>query len=74
MFTKEPVLKMFQPEFLIQVETDVSDYTIRAVLNQPDDKGRMHPVIFFLRSLGPAELNYNMHNKELLAIVDTLKI
>jgi hypothetical protein len=67
------VLKIFQLEFPIQVETNTSDYAIRAVLNQPDNKGRMYLVIFFLYSLGPAELNYNIHNKELLVIVDTLK-
>jgi hypothetical protein len=43
-----------------------------AVLNQLDDEGRLHPVAFWLKKLSRAELNYDVHDKELLAIVKAI--
>ena len=53
----------------VHVETDVLDYTIRVVLSQPDDKGKYQPVTYFSRRMTTPELNYDIHNKELLAII-----
>jgi len=39
-------------------------------LSQKDDEGKLHPVAFHSRKLMPAEINYEIHDKELLAIVD----
>jgi hypothetical protein len=64
-----PVLAIFDPEEEITLETDVSDYAIGACLSQRDSEGRLHPIAFYLRKMSPAESNYNIHNKELLAIV-----
>jgi hypothetical protein len=36
---------------------------------QPKKKGKLHPFAFYSRKMSPAELNYNIHDKELLAIV-----
>lgn len=68
-FTSAPVLAMFDPEKEIIVETDASDYAIGACLNQPDGEGLLHPVAFYSRKMTSAELNYEIHDKELLAIV-----
>jgi hypothetical protein len=46
----------------------VSDYAIAAVLSQAQSDGEIHPIAFLSRSLMPAELNYDTHNKEFLAI------
>jgi hypothetical protein len=35
--------------------------------------GRSHPIAYFLNSLQPAEQNYEIHDKELLAIIHALK-
>ena len=51
------------------METDISDYTIGTCLDQKDDKGKQYTVVFYSRKIIPAELNYNIYNKELLAIV-----
>jgi hypothetical protein len=57
------------------VETDASDYAIGAVLNQiGEDKKTLCPIAFFSRKLVPAEVNYDVHDKELLAIVDCFKL
>ncbi|MBW0561303.1 hypothetical protein O181_101018 [Austropuccinia psidii MF-1] len=54
------------------VETDASDYALGAVLSQVSDSGK-HPIAFDSRKLIPAELNYEIHDKELLGIVWALK-
>jgi hypothetical protein len=68
-----PVLRMFDPAEPITIETDASDYAIGACMSQPDDSGRLHPVMFYSRKMVPAERNYDIHDKELLAIVDTFR-
>ena len=57
----------------IIVETDLLDKAIGAEISQPDNKERMHLVAFYSRKLTLAELNYNIYNKELLAIVAAFK-
>jgi len=53
--------------------TDASDYATGAILEQEDALGRSHPVAYFSKSLQPAEQNYEIYDKELLAIVHLLK-
>ena len=60
---------VFDPTKPIYIKTDASNYTLGACLSQKDDHGRMHPVAFLSRKFSPAELNYQIHNKELIAIV-----
>ena len=52
------------------VETDASDYAVARVLSIQLDDGLYHPVAFMSRTLHDAELNYDVHNKELLAIFE----
>ena len=72
-FTSQPILSSFDPEKPITLETDASDGAIGACISQPDDKGRLHPVAFYSRKFLGAEMNYEIHDKELLAIVDAFK-
>src|SRR5579863_9720378 len=53
--------------------TDASDFATGAILEQEDALGQSHPVAFFSKSLQPAERNYEIHDKELLAIILALK-
>ena len=53
--------------------TDASDYATGAILEQRDVLGQSHPITYFSKSLQPAERNYEIHDKELLAIIHTLK-
>lgn len=66
------VLAHFDPSLPCTLETDASDKAIAAILYQPDDS-KLRPVSFFSRTLIDAELNYQVSEKELLAIVDALK-
>ena len=70
-FTQAPVLTHFDPANPIIVETDASDYAIVAIISQisPDDSD-LHPIAFYSHGMKPAELNYEIYNKELLAIFD----
>ena len=53
--------------------TDASDYATGSILEQDDTLGQSHPVAFYSKSLQPAEQNYEIHDKELLAIIHALK-
>ena len=72
-FTESPILTFFDPEREVVIETDASDHTIAGVISQPDDQGRLRPLAFYSKKLGPAECNYQIYEKELLAIVTALK-
>jgi len=69
----EPILQHFDLERPITIETDASDYAIGAICSQPDEKGILHPVAYYSRKLKDPERNYDIHDKELLAIVDALR-
>ena len=53
------------------METDASGHTIGGVLSQ-EQEGKWKPIAFLLRTMQPAEQNYEIYDKELLAIVEAL--
>jgi hypothetical protein len=63
------ILAHFDPSKETWVETDASDYVTAAILSQFDDKGVLRPVAFLSSKMTPAECNYEIYDKELLAIV-----
>ncbi|MBW0543275.1 hypothetical protein O181_082990 [Austropuccinia psidii MF-1] len=71
-FTTAPIVSHFNPSLPTIVETDASDYDLGAVLSQVNDSGK-HPIAFDSHNLLPAELNYEIHEKELLGIAWALK-
>ncbi|MBW0574282.1 hypothetical protein O181_113997, partial [Austropuccinia psidii MF-1] len=71
-FTSAPILSHFNPSLPTIVETDASDYALGAVLSQVNDSVN-HPIAFDSCKPLPAKLNYEIHDKELLAIVWALK-
>ena len=72
-FTSQPILMSFDPEKPIMLEMDASDKAIGACISQPDDMGRLRPVAFYSQKFLNAKINYEIHDKELLAIVDAFK-
>ena len=54
------------------VDPDASDFGLGCVLFQYQG-GRLHPVAFHSRKLNSAERNYEIHDKELLAIIEAFK-
>ena len=67
--TEAPILSHYNPDKACHLETDASDYVSAGILSQPDDDGILHPVAFFSKKMAPAECNYEIYNKELLAII-----
>ena len=51
------------------VETDASDFVVAGVLSQMHGDGVLKPVAYFSKKMTPAECNYMIYDKELLAIV-----
>ena len=49
------------------------DYALEAYLNQEDDNGNLRSIMFYSRKLLLVQENYEVHDKELLVIVDTFK-
>ena len=54
------------------VETEASDFALGCVLSQFQDT-RLHRVAFHSRKLSDADRNYEIHDKELLAILEAFK-
>ncbi len=73
LFISQSVLIMFESEKLITLETNASDEVIEACISQSDDKKRLHLIAFHSKKLTDAELNYKIHDKKLLVIVDSFK-
>ena len=72
-FTTAPILAHFDVEKQVIIETNVSGFAIGAVLSQRDTEGHLHPVAFHSQKFQPVEINYEIDDKELLAIVDAFK-
>lgn len=68
-FTSAPILAHFDPQKRIVVETDASDYVAAGILSQYDPDGLLRPVAYFSKKHSPAECNYEIYDKELLAII-----
>ena len=51
------------------METDASDFAIAAILLQQDDEGKWRPVAFMSKALNDAKRNYEIYDKEMLAIM-----
>ena len=68
-----PILRYFDPNEQCFVETNSSDYVNAGVLSQPDGNGILHLVAYFSRRMSPAECNYEIYDKELLAIIRCFK-
>ena len=73
-FTTAPVLTHWIPDRPIIVETDASDYALGAILSIRTSDDEIHPVAFHSRTFTPPELNYDTHDKELLAIYEAFKV
>jgi RNase H-like domain found in reverse transcriptase len=70
--TSNPVL--YQPNydkpFVLKVDT--SQYTVGAILQQADNLGKLHPVGYYSKALTDTERGYDIHDRELLALVKGL--
>jgi len=68
------VLIHYSPYWPTRIEIDASNEVVAEVLSQQDIDGdqQWHPMAY-LKSIAPAECNYAIHDKELLAIIQALQ-
>ena len=57
----------------MRVKTNLLDFILGVCIVQKYKNKIWHPVIYYSKKLIPPKLNYNIYNKELLAIVTVLK-
>ncbi|KAI2644394.1 Transposon Tf2-11 polyprotein [Labeo rohita] len=68
-FSTAPLLHHPDPELPFTVEIDASTTGVGAVLSQTvGDPPLLHPCAFYSQNLSPAEQNYDVGNRDLLAI------
>jgi len=53
---------------------DASDYVMGSMLSMEVENGRWKPVAFLSKSLNETEGNYEIHDKEMLAIIRGLEV
>ncbi|MBW0473260.1 hypothetical protein O181_012975 [Austropuccinia psidii MF-1] len=66
------IISHLNPSLPSIVKTNASDYSLGSLPSQVNDSGK-HPIGFYSLKLLLAELNYEIHEKELLGIVWALK-
>uniref|UniRef100_A0A673W8Q5 Gypsy retrotransposon integrase-like protein 1 n=1 Tax=Salmo trutta TaxID=8032 RepID=A0A673W8Q5_SALTR len=75
LFTDAPVLAHPDPSLAFIVEVDASEAGVGAVLSQRSGTpSKLRPCAFFSRKLSSAERNYDVGDRELLAVVKALRV
>ena len=64
------MLTHWKPGHSLIVETDASNYALAGILSMQDNDSKIRPIAFLSRTFSGAELNYDVHDKELLAIYE----
>jgi hypothetical protein len=72
-FLNEPVLCMPDPVRQFILQTDASRIAIGAVLKQYQDNGELHPCGYLSHTLTDAEKNYQIYDRELLAVLTGMR-
>jgi len=72
-FSLAPTLPDFDPFLPLVIERDASDHAIAGIPSVRTKDGQVQPLVFFIRTLFGAGLNYDTHDKELLAILKAFK-
>jgi hypothetical protein len=72
-FTTAPALRHFDHERDVIYKTDAYDYESAGELSQRDDTEVQHPVAYYSKKYSPAECNYDIYYKELMAIIKALE-
>jgi len=66
------ILMHWNPNLPVIVKTDVSDHTLAAIISTHTGED-IHPITFYSRAFSFTELNYDIHDKELLIVFETFK-
>jgi hypothetical protein len=72
-FTTTAILHHFEYDCEAIIETDASDYISTGILSQYYDEGILHLVTLISKKHSLVECNYEIYDKELMAIVHALE-
>jgi hypothetical protein len=72
LFTTAPILRHFDPDLPIRLHTDASGFAVSGILSKLHDAS-WHPIAYYSRKSSPAECNYDVPNREMLAVVDSMR-
>src|SRR6266436_3283478 len=70
--TSTPILTFPSQSSRFHLECDASNFVTRAVLSQAQADGMHQPIAFMSKGFSDAEHNYQIHDKEMLAIMHAL--
>jgi hypothetical protein len=73
LFILATILAYWDPNKPTVLKADCSRYSIKVCLFQINKSGKLKPVANFSKKLFPAESNYEIHDKKLLAIVRAME-
>ena len=73
-FTSTSILTHWISGTQLIIETNALDYALTVILSIVNEENKVYPVAFHCCTFTTEELNYNMHDKELLAIFEAFKI
>jgi RNase H-like domain found in reverse transcriptase/Reverse transcriptase (RNA-dependent DNA polymerase) len=68
----DPVLQQPHPDRPYTLEVDASQYATGAILQQPNDTGRLCPVRYDSQTFNDAKCGYDIHDRELLVVIQGL--
>ena len=72
--TSTPILTHWIPNAQLIMKTNALDYTLTTIFSIVNEENEVHPVAFHFYTFTMVELNYDTHNKELIAIFEAFKI
>jgi len=73
-FIFTPILTHWISDVQLIVKTDALDYALATIFFIVNKDNKVHPVVFHSCTFTVLELNYDTHDKELLAIFEAFKI
>ena len=68
-FTTRPLLVVPDLDKEFRVEADTSNFATGGVLSIKCDDNKWRPVAYISKSLNETECNYEIHDKEMLAVI-----
>ena len=69
-FISTPILQHFQPSKPLTIEADASDFALGCIFSQTSAARDLLPICFYSKKFTPAEFDYPIYDKELLAVVE----
>ena len=71
--THAPILAHYDPKKAVIIETDASKYVTAGIISQIGIDGFLRAIALRSKSMSKSECNYDIHDKELLAIILALE-